>query len=199
MSQMEHEMLLYYAVHAGAALMITTKVIIIRERFLFYRSKRVIRDISRMYSAMQRVINNTHADRFLILGLHNGGKVMRIHSKKYITIFEEFHSPNVPSIKGDYSKYQVGAQYILMVNNLIEKHSVSGRVEEMEYSFLRDAYEKDGIKAYYLFYVGWLNGTHFFGSVSTTSDAGLMSPQQFQEIRVCTEKVKQIMRGRPLF
>jgi len=191
---------IYHIAAGGAAALIATfMVLLARERYLHWSSRQVIRDISRLYMSMQRVINNTHADRFLIIGLHNGGKMMKIQSKRYITIFEEFHSPNVPSIKGDYSRYQVGAEYVSMINDLIERGHITGKFGDMKPSFLRDAYEKDGIQAHHLFYIGWMNGTHFFGSISTVSDSSLESPQQYQEIRVCTEKVKQILRGRPLF
>lgn len=194
---MEH--LYYIAVGGTAALTITFMVLLARGRYLYWASRQVIRDVSRLYSAMQRVINNTHADRFIIVGLHNGGKVMRIHSKRYITIFEEFHSPNIVSIKGDYSRFQVGSQYVALINDLIERGVITGATQELEPGFLRDAYEKDGIRAFHLFYIGWMNGTHFFGSISTVSEASMESPQQYQEIRVCAEKVKQIMKGRRLF
>lgn len=193
------EQLIYIAAGGAAALSVTFMILLLRERYLFWASRKVIRDVSRMYAAMQRVINNTHADRFLIIGLHNGGKVMKITSERKITIFEEFHSPNLPSVKNDYRNYRVGAQYVLLINNLIEKGVITGDTSDMEPGFLQDVYHKDNIKSHHLFYIAWISGTHFFGSITTVSESSLNSPQQYQEIRVCAEKIKQIMNARRLF
>lgn len=193
------EQFIYIVAGGAAALTVTFMVILLRERYLFWASRQVIRDVSRMYMAMMRVVNNTAADRFLIIALHNGGKVLKADKPKKITIVEEFHSPNLPSIKQDYTNYEVGPQYILMINTLLETKVVSGKTEDMEYGFLRSAYEKDGVKAHFLFYINFRGGTHYFGSVSTATASDLSTPQQYQEIMIAVSKIREIMNGRKMF
>ena len=192
------EPILYFAAGGAASLTVTFMIYVIKGRYYYWASQEVILDVSRLYAAMQRVINNTGADRFLIIELHNGGWPWD-NGKRYMTIREEFHSPNVPSIRQDYIKFEVGPQYRIMVNNLEARGVMSGKTEDLEYGFLRDAYEKDGIKSYHLFYIRGKGRRHFFGSISTVSENSLLTPQQYQEIRVCVQKVVQIMNNRKIY
>lgn len=162
-------------------------------------AKQVVRDISKVYEAMQRVIHNTHADRFLILGLHNGGSKLQMYSRRYITVFEEVHSVEVPAIRGDYKKVPTDGPYVHMMRQLIDEKVISGRVADLQPGLLRDAYMKDNIKYYYIFYITWRNNVHFFGSISTANEVNLESPAQWAEIKICKNKIIQLMTKRRFF
>lgn len=162
-------------------------------------AKNVVKDISLLYRVMQRVINNTDADRFLILGLHNGGRKLDVHSKRYITIFEEVNNPNVPSIKGDYKKVMVDGPYIHLINQLISQGVVFGWTKDLPGGLLKEAYQKDGINYYHIFYIGYRQNTYFFGSASTTSQVSMEDSSQWMEIKLATNKIKQLINKRRFF
>jgi len=168
---------------AGAALLKKWNLLI---------AKKVIADMAKIYNAMSRVIHQTEADRFLIIGLHNGGKKINVHSKLYITIFFEENSAAVPSVKLDYNTVRVDGSYIKTVKKVLDENSISGWVKDMQPSMLKDIYDKDGIKRYHLFYIGVRQNTHYFGSVTSTSETSLESPGQFVEINVAKNKIRKI-------
>lgn len=155
-------------------------------------SRQALRDISNIYEAMLRVLDNTGADRFLILGLHDGGNEIKVHSKRYITIFEEVSTQDTANIKGDYDRYRADLPYIAMFRKLLEDGFVTGNTSEMNLGMLRDAYQAEGIKHYHLFYIGWKNKIHFFGSVSS-KNSPMIDPQSLSEIKIAREKIIRLM------
>ena len=186
----------YAAEVAGAALTIIAMLAIhriMREAV----SRGAMRDVSDIYEAMIRVINKAGADRFLILGLHNGGQAIQPHSRRYITIFEEASSAEVKTIRGDYEKYPVDGSYIQLFRKLMDEKSISGPVSSLAPGMLRDAYEADGLKFYHLFYICYRARVHFFCSISSTASP-MEGPMEWSEISIAVQKIRSLMMKRRL-
>lgn len=182
------------ALVAGAALTIAIMLNIHRKvRELV--SRNAMRDLSDIYSAMIRVVNNTAADRFLILGIHNGGRDVTPHSRRYVTIFEEANSPEVKAIRADYDRYQVDGTYIHIFRKLMDEKHISGPVSGLMPGMLRDAYEAEGLKFYHLFYICYRARVHFFCSISSTTGP-MEGPREWSEISVTVQKIRKLMTKR---
>lgn len=160
-------------------------------------SRNAMRDLSDIYSAMIRVVNKTAADRFLILGIHNGGRDVTPHSRRYITIFEEANNGEVKAIRGDYDKFQVDGSYIQIFRRLMEEKHISGPVSSLAPGMLRDAYEADGLKFYHLFYICYRARVHFFCSISSTASP-MEGPMEWSEISIAVQKIRSLMMKRRL-
>lgn len=184
----------YAAEVAGAALTIIA-MLAIHRKMREAVSRGAMRDVSDIYEAMIRVINKAGADRFLILGLHNGGQAIQPHSRRYITIFEEASSAEVKTIRGDYEKYPVDGSYIQLFRKLMDEKSISGPASSLAPGMLRDAYEADGIRFYQLYYIGWRGRVHFFCSISSR-DSPMEAPQAYSEIKIAVERIRRLMMRR---
>lgn len=182
------------AILAGAAVTFIATAMI-HQRMREYVSRRAIRDISTIYEVMIRAVNRTGADRFLILGLHNGGKDIQIGKPRYITVFEEVPSQNVKAIKGDYDRYKVDGTYMRLFNKLLYDRSIHGSVSSMDPGMLREAYEAAGLKHYFLFYIGWKDRVHFFGSITSISSP-MVDPQSYTELGIAVDKIRSIINRR---
>jgi len=186
----------YAAEVAGAALTIIA-MLAIHRKMREAVSRGAMRDVSDIYEAMIRVINKAGADRFLILGLHNGGQAIQPHSRRYITIFEEASSAEVKTIRGDYEKYPVDGSYIQLFRRLMEEKHISGPVSSLAPGMLRDAYEADGLKFYHLFYICYRARVHFFCSISSTASP-MEGPMEWSEISIAVQKIRSLMMKRRL-
>lgn len=184
----------YAAEVAGAALTIIA-MLAIHRKMREAVSRGAMRDVSDIYEAMIRVINKAGADRFLILGLHNGGQAIQPHSRRYITIFEEASSAEVKTIRGDYEKFPVDGSYIQIFRRLMDEKHISGPASSMAPGMLRDAYEADSIRFYHLFYIGWRGRVHFFCSISS-KDSPMEGPAEWSEINIAVQKIRRLMLKR---
>lgn len=184
----------YAAEVAGAALTIIA-MLAIHRKMREAVSRGAMRDVSDIYEAMIRVINKAGADRFLILGLHNGGQAVQPHSRRYITIFEEASSAEVKTIRGDYEKYPVDGSYIQIFRRLMDEKHISGPASSLAPGMLRDAYEADSIRFYHLFYIGWRGRVHFFCSISS-KDSPMEGPAEWSEINIAVQKIRRLMLKR---
>lgn len=184
----------YAAEVAGAALTIIA-MLAIHRKMREAVSRGAMRDVSDIYEAMIRVINKAGADRFLILGLHNGGQAIQPHSRRYITIFEEASSAEVKTIRGDYEKYPVDGSYIQIFRRLMDEKHISGPASSLAPGMLRDAYEADSIRFYHLFYIGWRGRVHFFCSISS-KDSPMEGPAEWSEINIAVQKIRRLMLKR---
>lgn len=180
---------------AGAAIALAIMIMSIHRKIREIVSRGAMRDVSDIYEAMIRVVNRTGADRFLILGLHNGGQAIQPHSRRYITIFEEASSRAVKAIRDDYEKFPVDGSYIQIFRRLMDEKHISGPASSLAPGMLRDAYEADSIRFYHLFYIGWRGRVHFFCSISS-KDSPMEGPAEWSEINIAVQKIRRLMLKR---
>lgn len=182
---------------AGAAIALAIMIMSIHRKIREVVSRSAMRDVSDIYEAMIRIVNKAGADRVLILGLHNGGRDILPHSRRYITIFEEANSAGVAAVRGDYEKYPVDGSYIQLFRKLLDEKHISGPASALAPGMLRDAYEADGLKFYHLFYIGWRSRVHFFCSISSR-ESPMESPAAWSEINIGVQKIRRLMMKKRL-
>lgn len=183
---------------AGAGVVVTAALTYwaAREHIEEKISINAIRDMAQIYSYMLRVVNNTQADRMLILMLSNGGRILRPHDAKYVTVIDEVGNGKVRPVINDFNRFRVDGEYIRIVNRLIEEREISMAVRQLNPGFLRDAYEADGITHFMLFYIGYKSKRHYFGSISTTSGRAFMEVEETQEISIAINQIRRMFSRR---
>jgi len=112
-----------------------------------------LKDISAMNSYMSDVIDNTPADRFLILMGHDSGNIPNPKHPYYAKAMWQkikvaLHSPvhDSDSLIRRFDSIRVDFEYINMVIELMTKGSVKLVVDEMPNCFLKTIYKGEGIK-----------------------------------------------------
>lgn len=154
--------------------------------------------MAQLYGHMQRAVNNTPANRALILMLSNGGRLISLHNRKYITILDEVRDSSVQAVMPDYEKFPADGAYLRMFRQLLEDKEIVGATRELMPGMLRDAYEQQGVTHYALYYIGFRKGRHYYGSVTTTEGHPLINPAVYNELRILFNNVRGIFRRRKI-
>ena len=196
MEYMQHLAILFSGVAAaGGGILLFLAA---REHVNEQATIRVIREVAQLYSCMQRAVNNTPANRALILMLSNGGRLLSLHDRKYITVLDEVRDGSVQAVMQDYEKFPADAGYLRMINRLIDEKEVTGATRELAPGMLRDAYEQLGVTHFVLYYIGFRAGRHYYGSVTTTEGVPLINPATYNELRILFNNVRGIFRRRKI-
>ncbi len=155
------------------------------------RYRKGLRDISDVTDYMQDVINNTHANRFLILALSNGGGYPTAKKNMYVTVLHECNDSKVRSIKTMVQNVIADPSYVRLVARLASEVVIEMETLAMEDGFLKRVYENDKITHSYLFYIKRTKGTTFYGSISTIEGRPFIDNQSFESIHLNKGKIIQ--------
>lgn len=109
-----------------------------------------LKAINTMWQHMNSVIDNTPADRFLILVGHNSGNIPNPMHPYYSKVIwqktKDETCDNHESLIRRFDSVKVDGNYVSMIIEMLTKGSVKLRVSEMPDSFLKRAYLAEGIK-----------------------------------------------------
>lgn len=157
---------------AGAVVLITTVSNAIVKAMDKKRTyQKTLAGISSIYDTFNRVIDDSAAHRVLILKSSNGGSRPTIGNNLYVSVLHEMSTPGVGQIKSQYQAIHVDETYIRLLQQLTEKREIELKVSEMEKgSFLRLTYEKELLKAVYMFEIKGDGDNYYFGSFSTQAE-----------------------------
>lgn len=180
----------------GAVVLITTvSNAIVKQVEKRQRYKKAIGKISEIYDVFNRVIDDSNADRVLILKGSNGGGRPTIGSNLYVSVLHEMSVKGIEQIKGQYQNILVDDAYIRLMQKLIETREIEIQTKELpENSFVRLTYEKENLKHSYLYEIKANANTYFFGSFSTKETGGF-SPSDKLAFRLAIDKIKKIFEN----
>lgn len=157
-----------------------------------------VRNLSYLHSVLQRVLLKTTANRGIIWILHNGGERISLHTKRYVTVLEEVNDNTISEVKSDYDRFLIDPEFIHAISRLIDGGSTLLDINDLPPSILKHLLSKDGIKQSYLYYIGWYNNCHYFGSFSTKKEGGFYEESQYVELLIAAQKVQKLYGGRSL-
>lgn len=132
-----------------------------------------LKDISAMNSYMSDVIENTTADRFLILMGHDSGNIPNPkHPYFSKAMWQKTKSKNdSESLVRRFDSIRVDFEYINMVIELMTKGSVKLVVDEMNDGFLKTVYKGEGIKYSEIYFLAQEKSNKiYYCSIATTND-----------------------------
>ena len=181
---------------AGVVVLVTTagnliaKYLERRDRY-----KSAIRKISEIYDGFNRVIDDSKADRVLILKSHNGGGKPTPGTDLYVSIIHEMSTKGVEQIKQQYQRILIDDTYIRIIQQIILERTIEIRIQDLpENSFIRLTYEKDNLKWIYFFEIKGNANSYFFGSFSTKDEKGF-TPGDKLAFKLAIDKFKRIFEN----
>lgn len=105
------------------------------------------RAIERTFGIMDLLLNETPANRVLLLKSENGGGIPGPGNVAYSTVVRERRDDRISSVQARWQRVPVDKDYARMICDIIDTGRVERHTSEMvEGSELRDVYEADGVK-----------------------------------------------------
>lgn len=130
--------------------------------------KKALNAISDIYDVFNRVIDDSNANRVLVLKSSNGGSRPTIGVNLYVSVLHEMSTRGVDQIKAQYQSIHIDETYIRLLQRLTEKKEFEIYTSEIEPgSFLRLTYDKEQLKRVYMFEIKGNGDNYYFGSFST--------------------------------
>ena len=150
-----------------------------------------------IYKEMTRVIENTAAQKVLILYLHNGGSQPAVGKPLYSTALYEVNQSEMEPKIATWSKQRVDKQYTQMLVDMInsDNGSVILKTDEMEKGILRDVYKADGITFSRVSHLGSHNPKSFWRSKSKEVGKTWYMSTVFQKTEPITAQERDVIRS----
>lgn len=159
------------------------------------RYKRSIKKISEIYDSFNRVIDESNAERVLILKSSNGGGKPSPGSDLYVSVIHEMSIKGVEQIKHQHQKILIDETYLKIIQRIISERSIEIRVEELpENSFLRLLNDQEGFKQLYFFEIKSNADNYFFGIFSTKVETGFSKPDKLA-FKLAIDSIKKVFEN----
>ncbi len=149
--------------------------------------------LSNIYSKMQQLLNETDANRFLILKAENGGGRPKIGSTINVSVLYEVLS-GLPSIKDDYQKLPVDNEYISMLADASSHGHTSLVVSEMPPCILKDIYVAENVKYSEIHYLCETPKAFYYCSIASTITTNFSGAKSRNSIHLSVNNIKNIMK-----
>ncbi len=118
--------------------------------WLARREEREIKAIwkghSELYEQMNQILFGTTANRVLILIANNNGGIPSAGHPVFISCLHEVHDLKAPSVKDDWDRRQIDAQYARLLSEIIERTEVDLVTADMKSGTLKTVYEGHNIE-----------------------------------------------------
>lgn len=140
-------------------------------RPLFNRSGERLKRTVLAYHEMTRILNLTTAQRVVVVLVHNGGKNIRVDTKKFgSVILEDWRTP-LTSIFSDTQDVPLDKDTIIILSRVYTEGMVKIRTEDLpSTSVLKPMYMRDGVKYAELHYLKDTKDDFTILSVVTTNE-----------------------------
>jgi len=157
--------------------------------------KQAVSKIGEIYDIFNRVIDDSSANRVLILKGSNGGSRPTIGNNLYVSVLHEVSTKGIDQIKSQYQGIHVDDSYIRLLQKIIENREIEINIDEFsDDSFLKLTYQKDDLKHSYFFEIKGSGNDYFFGSFSTVEPAGFNSSDRLA-FRLAIDKLRKIFKN----
>lgn len=145
-----------------------------------------------VYESLNRVLDSTHANRFLIVKTENGGGIPHAGSIIYASVLYEAVRPPFKSHKDEYQRLRVDEEFLMTLKELLLKDFIYLEVASMPEGMLRRMYISEGVKWIYLFKIKTTKSAFYYGSIGTESPEGLRGARDFHYIEISMSKIRNL-------
>lgn len=140
-------------------------------RFLnnhFASPKKQISKVVKIYDAMNKVLEETNIERFLVFKVHNGGGVINPTGDLYVSVLYEDYRLPFSSVKTDYQKLPLDNSYAKMLVDIIKEKKVHYNITNMPEGLLRQIYSKDKVESSIIYFLGQDRKNVYFCSCASS-------------------------------
>lgn len=155
----------------------------------------VIKVVSTIYQIMQKVVNETPVERFIILKAENGGGRPKVGAHLYATAVMESHSNPEHTIIDKYSKLRVDSHYIEMLSDIIAKEKVLVTTSNLPTSLLKTIYLAEAVKYSEIRLLHTTDDAIYYCSVATTMENEyFQDPSTVLNVELSCNKISEILK-----
>ena len=145
---------------------------------------------------IDRVINISSADRFLILKTENGGGKPRLGSHLYSSVMYESIKPPLNSVKNDYQRLLVDDIYVKMLSDIGPGAPNRLNIHQMKEGILKNIYRVENIEYSEVHYIGETDSAFLYLSIATSKkDNDFHEPLDRVEIEIAISKIRGIFKN----
>lgn len=151
-------------------------------------------NISELHVIMKELTDSTTVEKFLIFKGSNGGGMPKPGNHFYVSVMHEEHKEkNSYDFRTSYKDLLCDAGYISMLLEVINQKKLTVKVDELpNNSILRNIYESEKIQSLDLYFIGIINNSLFFCSVSSLSPNGFETAKDKALIELSVNKIRNI-------
>lgn len=155
----------------------------------------VFKQISSVYNNMNTVLQETKANRFLILKTENGGGRPIVGRAIYASvIYEDYNSP-FKSVRNEYQRLLVDQEYIQMLIEAQSQGVSSLVVKQMpDKSILKRIYTQEQVKYSEIFYLHQNKKEYWYCSIATNEDVDHYNGSDGLRIELAVNNIREIFK-----
>jgi len=149
-------------------------------------------DLIEIQQIMERVLNKTDVQRFLILKTENGGGKPRLGSHLYASVMYEAIDEPLESVRDDYQRLLVDDIYVKMLSDIgpgIPNKLIRNKMKD---GILKRIYLKENIAYSEVHYIDETDSAFFYLSLATSEDSRFDNPIDRVEIEIAISKLVNI-------
>ena len=109
--------------------------------------------ITKLYSLLNSLLNETSADRVLLFRVHNGGGILKFGSPTYITAMADLFAEGRQSLMPEINKKQLDYPTMIHIQNAITYGNFDIEVDKIEESSTKMILKDDNIKRVKYFFI----------------------------------------------
>lgn len=123
-----------------------------------------------VYEIMNKILQETHAKRILVLKTTNGGGRPKSGSHIYASVLYEDFNPPFHSVVDMYQRIRVDKDYVKMLQHISHEGRRNLLISDMPPSLLRSIYMREGVALSQVYYLSENNTSFFYCSVATDEE-----------------------------
>lgn len=153
-----------------------------------------IDNLAQLHRAMDKVLANTSADRFLILKGSNGGGVPKPGSPYFVSVIHAVRKDgDSNNLVESYQNLLVDLHYLEMLSDILLKGSVTFKVSKMPKGLLQRIYQSEGVTSSTVFSIAKSETELFFGIIAThRPDGDLLAPSEVLPIELGINEIRNV-------
>lgn len=160
---------------------------------IFVNPRRQIQKVINIYDTINRIIDETAVERFLIFKAHNGGGVIKPTGELYVSALYEGYCCHFHSVKSKYQKIEIDQEYARMLLELMQKGNLHFKTDKMREGLLKGVYKSEGVQEVRLYYLGQTKKFIFYCSAATSKNWDFTTEEK-ASLDISIGNIKQNMK-----
>lgn len=159
-----------------------------RERKKYFNKK--LEKVHFIYSTMNKVVQETGAELFLILKSENGGGVPRFGNQLYISPIFRVSQPPFSAGGHELENMQTDGQIIELLKKIYDSGDTAFFTSNMQPGFLQEIFIDKGINWAYAFWIGQDELGSYCGLIATSKPNTPFQDSQGVEIKMAVNAIR---------
>lgn len=153
-------------------------------------------DAASIYDELNTLASRTGCMRALILASSNGGGVPDAGSPLTVSIlYEVVRGEGLMPIRADWQMIPIDEAYVSMLREMITHGSYHGEIEKLKPGILKDLYDTEGVKSFYIVPILRTQLKYYFLSIRWTDEKGVDESTIRTCLSAASHKIEKILKA----